>query len=473
MAYDELGVASRDVIRDVHAIGEEGMTSTVPSSSGRQAVRPSFHRPGNPAAGRTGDPLNSFAGRSLWWRWTAPSNGMVAISTAGSTLDTYLAVFSGTGLGALRTEGSNQDAPGASPFSLVKLKVTQATTYFIFVDSPFSIAGEVALSVAYESVFAPSPPNDLFANRTLIRSVPARFEVETLGATVENLEPVVGGRPGGHSVWWEWVAPAAGRIEVTTKDPRSTPCSGCILPRIPASCPRYRCWAPTTTRLGGAHQPRSGTGEVGADRVRGRGRLRRRLGFGSASLAFTPEPEVLPPPNDAFSNALWIVGESVLESGTLLGSTRETDEQLPLAQTSVWWRWTAPRSALALITVESSPSTGLGIAPIPTVWIGSAVSNVVPVASVAGSRVPGRMAFEAVGGQTYHLRFAGSLKSDFNFSLNAFQPPLSDRLIRITRVTGVPHPELCGTGSDAGHAPEIPKSQGLDRCRHTNLAVRG
>ncbi|MFO1459135.1 MAG: PKD domain-containing protein [Verrucomicrobiota bacterium] len=440
VAYDELGVASRDVIRDVHAIGEEGDDFYRPFILGGgklfdlRSTALATRQPGEPV-----DPLNSFAGRSLWWRWTAPSNGMVAISTAGSTLDTYLAVFSGTGLGALRTEGSNQDAPGASPFSLVKLKVTQATTYFIFVDSPFSIAGEVALSVAYESVFAPSPPNDLFANRTLIRSVPARFEVETLGATVENLEPVVGGRPGGHSVWWEWVAPAAGRIEVTTKGSSFDTLLGVYSPSNPGFL--------SPLSVLGANDDT--TPEERTSRVQARVKSGQTVyavvdGFAGASglavlsLAFTPEPEVLPPPNDAFSNALWIVGESVLESGTLLGSTRETDEQLPLAQTSVWWRWTAPRSALALITVESSPSTGLGIAPIPTVWIGSAVSNVVPVASVAGSRVPGRMAFEAVGGQTYHLRFAGSLKSDFNFSLNAFQPPLSDRLIRITRVTGGP-----------------------------------
>ena len=440
VAYDDLGIASRDGIRELHAIGEEGDDFYRPFVL--EGFKPFDLRSNALATRQSGepvDPLNPFAGRSLWWRWTAPSNGVVALSTAGSTLDTYLAVFSGTRLGALRTEGANQDAPGASPFSLVKMKVTQATTYFIFVDSPFSIAGDVAVSVAYESVFPPSPPNDLFANRTLIRSAPARFEVETVGATVENLEPVVGGRPGGHSVWWEWVAPAAGRVEVTTKGSSFDTLLGVFSPSNPG-------FLSPLSVLGTNDDT---TPEDRTSRVQARVKSGQTVyvvvdGFAGASgqavlsLAFTAEPEVLPPPNDAFTNAFWIVGESALASGTLLGSTRESEEQLPLVQSSVWWRWTAPSSALALITVESSPSTGGGSAPTPTVWIGSALSNVVQVASVAGSWLPGRMAFDAVGGQTYHLRFAGSLKLDFNFSLNAFQPPLSDRLLRITRVGGGP-----------------------------------
>ena len=78
--------------------------------------------------------------------------------------------------------------------------------------------------------------------------------------------------------------------------------------------------------------------------------------FGRAvlSLTFTPTPDLQPPPNDAFTNATPITGETLRRSGTLVGSTREPDESLPLNQGSVWWRWTAPESGL--ISVETTGS---------------------------------------------------------------------------------------------------------------------
>src|SRR4051812_19283882 len=35
-------------------------------------------------------------GHSVWWKWVAPSNGIVTINTDNSTLDTLLAVYTGT-----------------------------------------------------------------------------------------------------------------------------------------------------------------------------------------------------------------------------------------------------------------------------------------------------------------------------------------------------------------------------------------
>jgi hypothetical protein len=31
-------------------------------------------------------------GKSVWWTWVAPANGLVTVSTQGSTFDTVLAV---------------------------------------------------------------------------------------------------------------------------------------------------------------------------------------------------------------------------------------------------------------------------------------------------------------------------------------------------------------------------------------------
>ena len=59
--------------------------------------------PGEPAhAGRTG-------GRSVWWTWTAPASGPVAVDTLGSGFDTTLAVYEGESLAALTEVAANAD----------------------------------------------------------------------------------------------------------------------------------------------------------------------------------------------------------------------------------------------------------------------------------------------------------------------------------------------------------------------------
>src|SRR5262245_14242055 len=45
--------------------------------------------------------LSFLGGKSVWWTWTAPSNGSVTITTAGSSFDTMLTVFTGTSLSNL------------------------------------------------------------------------------------------------------------------------------------------------------------------------------------------------------------------------------------------------------------------------------------------------------------------------------------------------------------------------------------
>ncbi|MFM8337380.1 MAG: PPC domain-containing protein, partial [Opitutaceae bacterium] len=47
------------------------------------------------------DHAGNPGGRSVWWSWTAPGAGIATISTAGSSFNTVLAVYTGTSLAAL------------------------------------------------------------------------------------------------------------------------------------------------------------------------------------------------------------------------------------------------------------------------------------------------------------------------------------------------------------------------------------
>src|SRR5207247_170504 len=73
-------------------------------------------------------------GASVWWSWTAPSAGTATISTAGSSFDTLLGVFTGSSVSALTLVAQNDDAGGGPTTSLVTFNAVSGTTYKIVVD---------------------------------------------------------------------------------------------------------------------------------------------------------------------------------------------------------------------------------------------------------------------------------------------------------------------------------------------------
>ncbi|HAJ38063.1 MAG TPA: hypothetical protein DCL15_20520 [Chloroflexi bacterium] len=106
----------------------------------------------------------SRGGATVWYRFTAPEAGVLAVDTFGSNYDTVLAVFSGT-RGALTRLTCNDDYD--SLLSFVSLNVSAGSTYYIEVASYASAnaaakltpagvlaGGEMVLGVA----FAPAAP---------------------------------------------------------------------------------------------------------------------------------------------------------------------------------------------------------------------------------------------------------------------------------------------------------------------------
>ena len=84
----------------------------------------------------TADPTGGGS-RSVWYTWTAPSNGSATITTAGSAFDTVLGVYTGSAVGSLTVIGQSDDNP-ADPTndktSVVTFNATAGTIYRIAVD---------------------------------------------------------------------------------------------------------------------------------------------------------------------------------------------------------------------------------------------------------------------------------------------------------------------------------------------------
>ena len=95
-----------------------------------------------------GEPLVKFksaAGRTVWWRWTAPAGGTAAFDTKGTGFDTVMGVYAGASLAALAPVAEDDDG-GGSLTSRCAFECAKGTTYFIAVGGYSGKCGAVRLN---------------------------------------------------------------------------------------------------------------------------------------------------------------------------------------------------------------------------------------------------------------------------------------------------------------------------------------
>lgn len=101
------------------------------------------------------------------------------------------------------------EAPGSTPAALV----ARITSTGVPVTDPRNHLSFPRLNLGQ----AVRPVNDLFADRTSLGGASGSVSASNVDATRESGEPLVGGSPGGASLWWQWVAPASGQVSVDTQ----------------------------------------------------------------------------------------------------------------------------------------------------------------------------------------------------------------------------------------------------------------
>jgi hypothetical protein len=113
------------------------------------------------------------------------------------------------------------------------------------------------------------------------------------------------------------------------------------------------------------------------------------------------------PTNDDFARRITVEGNAPAFSGHNIGATLEPGETLLDASSqgrSVWWTWTAPASGT--VHIGDTWPFYLGV------FVGSSISNLLPVASGYGA-----MDFYAHAGTTYQISVADSYGSEGTFDL--------------------------------------------------------
>jgi hypothetical protein len=149
---------------------------------------------------------------SVWYRWTAPTNGVVRLNTCGSNFDTLLAVYRGLTVDRLGRVASSDDFCGSQ--SSLKFGTVAGTTYRIAVDGYAGQQGSIALELAP----AVPPSNDAFADALDLGSgLSATASGTNLDATAELGEPAhYPDVPAAASVWYRWTSPADRSVQIDT-----------------------------------------------------------------------------------------------------------------------------------------------------------------------------------------------------------------------------------------------------------------
>ncbi len=108
--------------------------ATTITLSGNAATVTGFNNNATKEAGEPSHAGNS-GGRSVWWKWTAPSGGPVTLTTQGSVFDTLLGVYVGSAVSSLTTITSGDDVqPGVIQYSSVTFTATGGVPYYFAVD---------------------------------------------------------------------------------------------------------------------------------------------------------------------------------------------------------------------------------------------------------------------------------------------------------------------------------------------------
>ncbi|HEX8066882.1 MAG TPA: hypothetical protein VF520_10175 [Thermoleophilaceae bacterium] len=346
-----------------------GLSATVDGSTalaGREA--------GEPAHGD----YSSSAG-SVWYRWTAPADGVASIALkrgSGVYTDPAYAVYTGTAVGALARVARG----GYSG----RLRVKRGVTYAVAVAAQYG--GEVArfgLTVAEKEM----ADNDMLADAIELSGRSDSRAGDVLGSTEEPGESA-SATAGRGTVWYRWTAPSTGRATVRIAPPAGS-----------SYAPSVDVGVYTGDAIGAltAVAKASYGGTVGFDAVEGATyRVAVGTGYPAYGGAFAIElRHVDAPPNDAFAAAERLEGRLTTARGTTEAATAEPGEpsHYNAARASVWYRWTAPRTGTVRLGLT-------GTSPVLAVYTGSGVQSLTRVAQGTSSTTA---SLQAQAGTEYRI----------------------------------------------------------------------
>jgi subtilisin family serine protease len=137
------------------------------------------------ATRETGEPTHGGwgASASIWYRWTAPGDGALVLTTQGSGYDTLLGAYTGSAVGSLTTKAANDDNGSGGLWSRVSFSVQRGATYAIAIDGYGGQRGASVLNWTFTEALPPTEPT---APRDVLARAGNRRVAATWSAPASN-----------------------------------------------------------------------------------------------------------------------------------------------------------------------------------------------------------------------------------------------------------------------------------------------
>ncbi len=344
-------------------------------------------------------------GRSVWYRYQPPSEGVATITTLNSSFDTTLAVYTGSSVDSLTEIASNDDALGRN--SSVTFRAHPNTVYQIAVDGFDGAQGSIVLNWSLGALL----PNDDFVTGQVLTGATGSVTGTNVGASRELGEPNHGGVSQGVSVWYNWQAPNSGKITFTTE----TTTFNTLLAVYTGS---------SVDNLQQVAENHIGcTSSVTFDAVSGTTYHIVVDGIGGLPTGIINLQWGSPPANDSLINFVSFNGNS----GTILGTTRfassEPGDPNQFGR-SVWYQWQPATGGAGNISITG----GATFFVYPASAISS--SSVIASSSTAAS-------FPVIAGNTYAIGVVASCVSGpFTLNWNIQPAPANNLFANATTISG-------------------------------------
>ncbi len=157
-----------------------------------------------------GEPQVYHQFSTVWYEWAAPEHGNVRVRfLTSSSTGNFVQMYRGSVLPELHLLAQT------GPLQEANVDVVAGAVYQFRISAdqytPFPrLEGPFTLLLDYNA----APVNDHFTNRIRLTNAVERIFFRNLLATLEPGETSVASAGGGHSIWYEWQAPASGEAHL-------------------------------------------------------------------------------------------------------------------------------------------------------------------------------------------------------------------------------------------------------------------
>ncbi len=370
--------------------------------------------------------------RSLWWKWQAPLNGLLEVTTSSyyrgnwddlfsSSFDSVLSVYTGNELSDLQKLAENDEDPDGRRSSFLQIPVEQGVTYQIAADGVDENSSG-AFPISFR--FIREVQNDHYQNRILLEGVAPSWQGNNQFATGQTEEFSLGQIFYGKSVWYEWNPQETGVMRISVEAESFSPHALIYLvaDSIPQLIP-VAYYQQTDPESGERYLNFQAVNDqsyaivIDGDEVEGgsfSANISMQSGVQNDSFLFAEIIEDYPYQSELVNNSMATrePGEPDLRA---LGM-----EPLP-AGLSLWWSFEPSTDVSLLWSSEGGEERDVFIG----LFQGTDLESLTPPASMRRISQQ-RIAFEAIAGERYYLMLDQSAYSNpgaQNVSLVEFNPP--------------------------------------------------